>query len=245
MAQPLGDRRRTWRFATARAATLLRWQPDQWRRMTLVAGRVPPHAARVLDVGGRGRQMAALLRPASVTTANVQPPADVIVAPQAPLPFPDAAFDVVLSTDVIEHMPPGARKAHIGELLRVARTRVVLCWPLGSPAKDAAEQRLRTRLRAELGLVLDFLEEHHRFGLPRENDVRAMVEELAPSARQSWMFQERIDAGDAMLLDALRARHRHDLRALARFLRAAYLRRAQLRPTSSSDTSRAFLVIDL
>jgi hypothetical protein len=213
--------------------------------MTLVAARVPDDARTVLDVGGRGHQMAQLLRPAVVTSVNVQPPADVVVEPGDPLPFPDAAFDVVLSSDVLEHMEAGARAAHVQELVRVARRRVILCWPAGSPEKDAAEARLQARLRAELGLHLDFLEEHLRFGLPREADVRAMAEAAAPGARLSWLFQEGVAVGDAMLLDALRARQRKDPRALLRFVRAAYLRRARYRASSTPDTTRALLVIDL
>src|SRR3954454_6073160 len=176
---PVGDRN-TWRFRVARARMLLRWQPDQWRRMTLVAARVPADATTVLDVGGRGRQMARLLRPAAVTSVNVAPPADVVIGPEDRLPFPTASFDVVLSSDVLEHMPAAARPAHLEELLRVASRRVVLCWPAGSPEKDAAEERLQARMREELGLRLDFLEEHRRFGLPREDDVRSMVEAAAP-----------------------------------------------------------------
>jgi hypothetical protein len=213
--------------------------------MTCVAARVPEDVASVLDVGGRGRQMATLLRPAAVTSLNVEPPADVLVAAGNPLPFPDDAFDVVLSTDVLEHVPESQRQAHVDELVRVARRRVVLCWPLGSLEKDAAEKRLHDQLRSELGLELDFLEEHLRYGLPREEAVRSMVRAAAPEARQSWLFHDGIAVGDQALLDAMRARHRLDVRALLRFVRGAYLHRPRLRSASSSDTSRAFVVVDL
>ena len=237
--------RRTWRFRLATAWTLLRWQPDQWRRMVLVAARVPESARRVLDVGGRGHQMATLLRPAAVTSVNVEPPADLVVAAGEALPYPDATFDVVLSTDVLEHMPAGDRAAHLTELCRVARRRVVLCWPLGSPEKDRAELRLQARLRDELGLTLPFLEEHIRFGLPREDEVGSMIATIAAGSRQSWLFEEGIEAGDALLVDALRARHRFDVLALVRFLSGAYLHRPPLRSASSPDSSRALLVVDL
>ncbi|MGY2875216.1 hypothetical protein ACVW00_002406 [Marmoricola sp. URHA0025 HA25] len=244
MSAPVAVRRSS-RFRVAKALALLRWQPDQWRRMTLTAAQVPQDAVRVLDVGGRGRQMASLLRPAEVTSVNVEPPADVVLASGESLPFPDGAFDVVLSTDVLEHVPSGGRAAHVAELIRVSRRRVVLCWPLGSTEKDAAERRLQAQLRAELGLSLDFLEEHLRYGLPREEQVRAMVRAAAPDARQSWLFQEGIVAGDAAFLDAMRAKHRRDVRALLRFVLRAYLRRPGFGSTSSRDTSRAYLVIDL
>jgi hypothetical protein len=213
--------------------------------MVLVAARVPADATLVLDVGGRGHQMASLLRPAVVTSLNVEPPADLVIEAGDPLPFADDAFDVVLSTDVLEHVPAGDRAAHLRELVRVARKRVVLCWPLGSPEKDHAERVRQARLQDELGLTLPFLEEHILLGLPREHDVRAMVRAIAPNAGQAWLFQEGIAVGDAVLLDALRARHRYDARALLRYLRGAYLRRPALRPVSSADTTRAVLVVDL
>jgi hypothetical protein len=213
--------------------------------MTLVAARVPADARTVLDVGGRGRQMASLLRPTGVTSVNVRPPADVIVSPGDPLPFPDGSYDVVVSTDVLEHVPPDARQAHVTELARVARRRIVLCWPLGSPEKDAAERRLHEELWTELGLRLDFLDEHLRFGLPREEEVRDMVHAAQPGAHQAWAFQDGLVAGDQMLLDAMRARYRRDVLAFLRFVWRAYLRGPSLGPVRSADASRAFLVVDL
>jgi hypothetical protein len=47
------------------------WQPDKWERLSTVAGLVGP-ATRVLDVGGRGTELAGLLRGVEVTTVNIE-----------------------------------------------------------------------------------------------------------------------------------------------------------------------------
>ena len=88
------------------------WQPDKWERLSLVAEHVGADAANVLDVGGRGHEMARLLPSARVMSANVRSPADTIVPPDG-LPFDDDAFDVVTSCDVIEHMEADRRAGHM------------------------------------------------------------------------------------------------------------------------------------
>lgn len=234
------------RRRAARLAARARWQPDKWERLTRVAALVGEGPRSILDVGGRAREMSFLLRSANVISVNVEPPADVISDPGADLPFPSRSFDCVTSTDVIEHVDADLRPGHIAELLRVARDRVVICCPAGSPEKDAAERRLADRLRADLGLRLPFLEEHLAYGLPREGDLRGMVAAGSPQARITCTYQEGIARGDSILLDGLRAKTCKDPRALVRFVQKAYLVPGpRLATAPSTDTSRFFMVIDL
>jgi Methyltransferase domain len=230
----------------ARLVARTTWQPDKWERLSLIAEHVGPDMTSVLDVGGRGHEMAGLLAPARVVTVNVQPPADVVIPP-GDLPFHDDSFDAVTSCDVLEHMDAYLRPGHLAELLRVAQRRLVLCCPWGSPEKDASELRLAEMLKDELDLNLDFLDEHIRFGLPTEVDIRAMIVAAAPDARITTRYQDGFQAGDAMLMDAMRARYGHDPKALIRYLRNAYIGRGrpQLGSASSPDSHRLFVIVDL
>jgi hypothetical protein len=190
--------------------------------------------------------MAWLLRPARVVSVNVESPADVVAPRGDRLPFDDGSFDAVTSTDVLEHIPADERQHHIDELVRVCRRRIVMCCPWGSPEKEAAEQRMADRLRDELNITLEFLEEHIELGLPRETDIRGMFLRAAPGARFEAHYQDGLEYGIELVMDGMRAARRKDPRALGRFVWRAYVRRdVRLEPTSSTDTSRLFLVVDL
>jgi len=222
------------------------WHPDKWERLSLMADHVGPGATNVLDLGGRGHEMAGLLAPIPVVSANVRQPADVIV-PVGELPFEDDSFDVITNCDVLEHMPAERRPEFIAQLMRVARRRVVLCCPWGSPEKDASELELADMLERELGVRVDFLDEHIKFGLPREADVRAMILDAAPTARITTLYQEDFEDGVTLMMDGMRARYKHDPMALLRYFKRGYLgrRRPELKTTASNESHRLFVIVDL
>ncbi|HTZ92323.1 MAG TPA: methyltransferase domain-containing protein [Streptosporangiaceae bacterium] len=228
-----------------RAAARALWQPDMWDRLVLAANCVE-RATTVLDVGGRGHQLARFLPSARVSTANIVPPADFIVDARV-LPFADAEFDVVTSCDTLEHMPAEQRPEHIAELVRVARRRLVICCPYGSPQKQQAEWHVAEVVRSVVGTTLPYLEEHLKFGFPREEDVVAMVRAAAPGAKVRCLYYGDYPSGNALLLDGVRARWGFQPRALLRFVWKAYLqpRRPRLGLTSTATTSRLYLVADL
>lgn len=224
------------------------WQPDKWERLGTVVRLVEETDAdvrSVLDVGGRGHELHDLLPSRRVVSANVEEPCDVLLA-AGPLPFDDDAFDVVTSTDVLEHMPHGQRAEHVGELVRVARRRVVICFPSGSATKDASEQRLAVVLAREYGVRFDFLDEHLAHGLPRAADVVSSARAAAPWAAVHVVYQDGVDAAEQLLLDAVGAVKGRRPGAAFRSARAWLVRR---RPTltavTSEDNSRAYVVIDL
>ncbi|WP_171030941.1 MULTISPECIES: class I SAM-dependent methyltransferase [Pseudomonas] len=56
------------------------------------------------------------------------------------VPFADSAFDVVISTDALEHMPEPEETAAWGELFRVARKAVMVAVPFREELLDATAQ---------------------------------------------------------------------------------------------------------
>jgi SAM-dependent methyltransferase len=222
------------------------WHPDKWERLSMMADEVGPGVTGILDIGGRRHEMAGLLAPIPVVSANVQEPADIIV-PVGELPFEDDAFDAITCCDVLEHMAEEFRPGFIAQIMRVARKRVVICFPWGSPEKDASELRIAAMLESELGVHLDFLDEHIKFGLPREADVLAMIADADPTAKVTTRYQEDFEDGEALLMDGMRARYKKDPAALLRYVRRGYLgrRRPELKTSASADSHRLFVIIDL
>lgn len=164
------------RTLTPKIAPRLRWQQDTWERHTIVA-RLVSAAGTVLDVGGRPGELAAVLPECDVTVLNVDLPADVVAVGDE-LPFPDEAFDVVTSIDVLEHLPATARRRHLEELVRVARAQVVACCPLGTQEHTRAERELAEWYISVTGKPHRFLEEHLANGLPSEPELRELVDGL-------------------------------------------------------------------
>ena len=81
------------------------------------------------------------------------------------LPFPDSSFEMVVSLDVLEHIPPESRGRFLGELSRVSSKWILLGAPFSSPEVEKAE----SALVSDLGL--HFLSEHSELGLPEEGLV--------------------------------------------------------------------------
>lgn len=97
---------------------------------------------RVLDVGGGHAQTAALMDRMghAVTVLGSSPDArgmlgrsplaqrcDFVTGNLLAFPFPDAAFDVVISVRLVSHMPEWERL--LGEMCRVARHSVIIDYP--------------------------------------------------------------------------------------------------------------------
>lgn len=81
------------------------------------------------------------------------------------LPFPDSSFNMVVSLDVLEHIPPESRLQFLGELNRVSSRWILLGAPFSSPEVKQAEAALVSDLE------LHFLSEHSELGLPEESLV--------------------------------------------------------------------------
>jgi hypothetical protein len=214
--------------------------PDTWERHAIVADLLGEPAS-VLDVGGVAGQLRRFLPRSRITSVNVEGPADVVFDGST-LPFPDSSFEAVTSLDVLEHVDPAERRAHVEELVRVASLRVVLCCPLGTDDHVRAEHELAGWHLRVTGRPHRFLEEHLRNGLPSEAELRRLASDTGCSFRLAF-------SGDFRRVDELfrlgvLARARRRPRDLAAYARARLGPRAEvgLSVTSGPYTNRAFLV---
>lgn len=95
------------------------------------------------------------------------------------LPFEDASFDVVLSLEMLEHVPAGDRAEVVRELLRVLRPggRMVLTFPSG-PTAARLDAWLNEAYRRRHGSDHPWAVEHLEQGVPDAEEVRSLVESL-------------------------------------------------------------------
>ncbi|MEW6131439.1 MAG: class I SAM-dependent methyltransferase [Acidobacteriota bacterium] len=97
------------------------------------------------------------------------------------LPFADASFETVISSDMLEHLSPEERPQGVKEIMRVASKFVVIAVPVG---KDAERQdREIAEYQKNQGMPVDtMLVEHLENGLPNRGDVLAMIHTVDKTA---------------------------------------------------------------
>ncbi|MBN2209399.1 MAG: methyltransferase domain-containing protein [Candidatus Coatesbacteria bacterium] len=117
------------------------------------------------------------------------------------LPFRDASFDVVVSLDVIEHIPGASRSSVIAEMFRLCRSHLIVGCPVGETAKrcDRAFVDWLTNSGKD---VPWWVEEHFRTGVPSEEEMAAVIQGL-PNAR----FQVYDNENEAVHTMAIMADH--------------------------------------
>lgn len=92
-------------------------------------------------------------------------PMTQLAASAADLPLPDRSFDIVLASDVLEHIPPSLRVQVINEALRVADKLVIFGFPCGREA-HASDRALRDSYISIGKPVPEWLEEHMEAEFP-------------------------------------------------------------------------------
>lgn len=143
---------------------------DTYERHKKIGGLIK-NGETVLDVGGAAGHLSLFSKPGRIITANLPGAenSDVIIK-GGKLPFRNNSFDVVCSIDVLEHLPPKDRVGFIRELLRVAKKRIILSFPIGTPEHKTYELQTQKWLESE-GRDVTYLKEHIKFGLPTRDEI--------------------------------------------------------------------------
>jgi hypothetical protein len=158
------------------------------------------------------------------------------------LPFPDAAFDMALCIDALEHIDPARRGDAVREALRVTRRVLVLGFPLGRPAREA-DGRLHRWCRDAGIRPPPWLEEHMQADFPEEALVASLLESQE-DLKFTGFGNENLEAH--FLLMTLEMHPRRLVRGIASLLRYVLtpLARALLALTNAPPYYRKMFVVE-
>lgn len=97
-----------------------------------------PHDT-ILDVGCKGRGIGLIYTGRFIGVDlsfpnRTIPTMTPVIGSALQLPFPTGSFDIVVCSDVLEHIPPDLRPDAVRELLRVAGHALILGFPSGETA---------------------------------------------------------------------------------------------------------------
>jgi SAM-dependent methyltransferase len=114
------------------------------------------------------------------------------------LPFADGSHDVVLSLEMVEHLPADAREPALREMLRVLRPggRLIATFPAG-PTAERLDAWLNAAYRRRHGRDHPWAVEHLANGLPDAGEVARLAAALARRVRlrrhawaPAWRLQQ-------------------------------------------------------
>jgi glycosyltransferase involved in cell wall biosynthesis len=152
---------------------------DQYQRYSLAASlieelRKPGRPLRLLEVGAHEHRNLERFLPGDHVTyldREGRPreggKASFVAGDATTMPFPDGSFDVVVSLDVFEHVPPQLRDRFLSECARLCRVGVLLAAPFEGTEVEAAELQADGFFAGMFGASFRWLEEHRIAGLPR------------------------------------------------------------------------------
>ncbi|MFH0831117.1 MAG: class I SAM-dependent methyltransferase [Parcubacteria group bacterium] len=125
----------------------------------------------VLDIGGLG-DFAQVFPESKVVSVNPDPQGslDVIAADGRSLPFADESHDVVILSDVLEHVSKKDRPRVIAEACRVTRDLVIINGPWQSPLTLEVENQIDDLNIRFFGHSNPWIAEHRRCGRPTRDD---------------------------------------------------------------------------
>lgn len=144
-------------------------------------------AINVLDVGGKENSLWAMVAdeglPYDLTVIDILP-ADArtehykyIQHDATAMPFAENAYEVVISTDALEHIPDAKKEAIIAECLRVAKDYVIIAAPFNSQLVDQAEHIANDYFKSFSGNDHLWLSEHFVYHKPEKKQIEKIIKQ--------------------------------------------------------------------
>lgn len=91
------------------------------------------------------------------------------------LPFHKNSYDVVISVDVIEHLPKSLREKAIFEQLRITKKLAIIVVPVGKLSEDQ-DRQLFAHWNKIFKTKNQFLQEHIENGLPSVDEILVWID---------------------------------------------------------------------
>ncbi len=156
---------------------------DQYQRYKMVEDLVglirDGRRLRILDVGGHPGLIADFLPEDETFILDMQPfeGLNCTQGDGAGLPFEDDRFDLVVSVDTLEHIPPDRRLRFLQEQLRASKDYVLLAAPFEDESISLAEQIVNEFFIKKVGHPNHSLEEHFANGLPSLDETLSFFDQ--------------------------------------------------------------------
>lgn len=160
---------------------LERFRAGRSRISVLDFGGAEGALGRALDLYGLAGRYDVTVADLDVSRTPIRPPIReaVMINPGVPLPFPDASFDVVASSDVFEHIPREQRPRWAADLSRVSRGPQIHTVPSDSEdgrwQSTIADERFAAWYLARFGEPERWTAEHLTAGTPTVEEMAAIL----------------------------------------------------------------------
>jgi hypothetical protein len=137
-----------------------------------------PSVPKILDVGGYPGTLLDFLPEYYCITADTAfcPRAGYVCSSGYALPFKDKSFDVVLSTDTLEHVAESEREKFITEMLRVAKSYAIVAAPFDTAEVRFCDEKIADLHEVTLVKPHSWLGDHIDIGLPKIDWLTELLE---------------------------------------------------------------------
>lgn len=130
---------------------------------------------KILDVGGKKGLLRDFGIKSTIIDMEESDEKDFIQGDALHMPFADSSFDVVVSCDVLEHIPEKLRENFIAEMVRVTKEYVVIGAPFDQGGVGKSEVAANDFFRDITGQEHRWLEEHIENGLPNSKSTEKFL----------------------------------------------------------------------
>lgn len=168
---------------------------------------------RILDIGGCSPYMHELLSESTInfelTVLDILPKpkslhATYIQGDATKSDLPDGSFDVVVTTDTLEHILPDAKDEFVRACVRLSKDLCIMAAPFSTEGVDDAEHLVNDFNKQLFRVGQDWLEEHFEYGKPSVkavskvlNDLKVSYEHFGTNNLYSWMFSTHMNLIEA------------------------------------------------